>query len=202
MKQYSYRGVAQIILFNWHQYVVGVVACALAIWMLGRVSLQPLIRIVGEIGVGLAAFWLAASLIASHYVYDRSGLETWDWVRPLFPTTPVRWVNIHCGFDETTVPLRRVFPNTESTVLDIFDECEMTEASIRRARRHDCGAPAPMRARFNALPSRTGEMLAVFVIFAAHEIRKVEARRAFFRELNRVLAPGGRLLLVEHLRDG
>ncbi len=39
------------------------------------------------------------------------------------------------------------------------------------------------------------------MIFAAHEIRGPEVRLAFFRELRRILDPGGRIVLVEHLRD-
>ena len=77
----------------------------------------------------------------------------------------------------------------------------MTEPSIRRARRLTPAAFPALPADPNALPLETGTLEAAFVIFAAHEIRDAEARLRFFRELHRVLAPGGRLLLVEHLRD-
>jgi SAM-dependent methyltransferase len=41
----------------------------------------------------------------------------------------------------------------------------------------------------------------VFLILSAHEIRRDEERIAFFRELNRSLKRGGRILVAEHLRD-
>jgi SAM-dependent methyltransferase len=41
----------------------------------------------------------------------------------------------------------------------------------------------------------------IFLLFMAHEFRHAEARLLFFREIARVLAPYGRVVIVEHLRD-
>src|SRR5436190_6210 len=65
-------------------------------------------------------------------------------------------------------------------------------------------APGPvlaLSARLTALPFAGGTLDALFLVFAAHEIRRPELRLRFFQELRRTLAPRGRLLIVEHLRD-
>jgi ubiquinone/menaquinone biosynthesis C-methylase UbiE len=76
----------------------------------------------------------------------------------------------------------------------------MTEGSIARARRTQT-APTVIPADYAKLPQTDNALDAVFLIFAAHEIRSANARDEFFRELFRVLKPGGTVLLVEHLRD-
>ncbi len=178
----GYRGVLQIVRFNWHWYALAAVAL-----LFGRS--WPV--------MWLAGAWGVASLAVSHYVYDRSRLGRWDWL----PVTPGKWANIHCGFDETSRPLRRVYPGTTGIILDMYDRRAMTEASIARARRIPTGAPAAERARYDALPVADGELDTVFVLFAAHELRARAAREKFFAEVDRVLRPGGRVVLVEHLRD-
>ena len=39
------------------------------------------------------------------------------------------------------------------------------------------------------------------LIFAAHEIRNEEERSLFFKELARILKPGGNIVVTEHLKD-
>jgi SAM-dependent methyltransferase len=158
-------------------------------------------RLALEGAAACAGFWLVASLLASYWVYDHSALCRWDWIGELFPVAPSRWANIHVGLDETTLELRKLFPGTASTLLDLYDPVEMTEPSIRRARKL---TPAPVpaaHAEASALPFRSQELDAAFLIFAAHEIRRPELRLRFFQELRRALKPGGRVLIVEHLRD-
>jgi SAM-dependent methyltransferase len=190
----------QIVLYNWPFYVVGALACSTAL-ALAPLAPWPAVRWLLGAGAAAAGFWLASSLLASYWVYDHSALRRWDWIRELFPRAPGRWVNLHVGLDETTLPLRALFPGTESAVLDLYDPAAMSEPSIRRARRL---TPAPVpagRAAAAALPFGDQELEAVFLLFAAHEIRSPELRLRFFRELRRVLKPEGRVLLVEHLRD-
>ena len=50
-------------------------------------------------------------------------------------------------------------------------------------------------------PLRDAEFETIFLIFVAHELRHRSARLRFFREVVRSLKPGGRVVLVEHLRD-
>jgi ubiquinone/menaquinone biosynthesis C-methylase UbiE len=197
----KFRGTVQIVLYNWPFYVVGSLAVLLGLALVLLAPWPAAVRALLGAGAAAAAFWLAGSLLASYWVYDHSALCRWDWVRQLFPEAPKRWTNVHVGLDETTLALRRVFPGTASVVMDIYDPAEMTEPSIRRARRLT-PAPVPaIGADVTALPLGDRELDAAFLLFAAHEIRRPELRLRFFRELRRVLKPDGRVLIVEHLRD-
>jgi ubiquinone/menaquinone biosynthesis C-methylase UbiE len=77
----------------------------------------------------------------------------------------------------------------------------MPEPSIARARREARSMLASANADFRKLPLQTASADLVTVIFVAHELRRPASKEAFFRELARVIKPGGRVLLVEHLRD-
>jgi ubiquinone/menaquinone biosynthesis C-methylase UbiE len=85
--------------------------------------------------------------------------------------------------------------------LDIFDQTFMTASSISRARRRTAQAHAAIACSPTALVLADQSCDAVVVAFTAHEIRDPRARERFFEELTRVLRPGGKLVLVEHLRD-
>ena len=54
---------------------------------------------------------------------------------------------------------------------------------------------------FRHLPVPNGTIEAALLLLSAHELRTDEARIALFTELRRVLGPGGRVVVAEHLRD-
>jgi SAM-dependent methyltransferase len=110
------------------------------------------------------------------------------------------WATIHAGLD-AEVDLDGVMPGRCVARLDIFDPRLMTSPSITRARVTTGSAKeaSPCSPTALALDDRACD--AVVVAFTAHEIRDRAAREAFFDELRRALRPGGRVLLVEHLRD-
>ncbi len=195
-----YHGLLQILRYNQPTYAK---AGAASLAMILAVVLLPLPRplaVLALAGGAAILLWSASSLLVSHWVYDRSKLGRWDWLAGLLREPPQRWTSLHAGLDETFGALRRFFPVESGTVLDIYDPVEMTEPSIVRARRLSLDRSATA-ADFCALPLPDGSQDAVFLIFAAHELRRPRSRVRFFREIARGLAPGGRVVLVEHLRD-
>jgi len=195
------RGVRQIVRFNWPFYAGATLAVAVATLATGRLPLNAAIRAVLCAWTGLSAIWIVSSLVASWIVYDRSHLMRWDWVDQALGFRPDAWINIHAGLDESTPALRAVFGRARWRVFDIFDPAEMTEPSIARARRlADNHVPAEA-VDFRRLPVPTGTIDVALLLLSAHELRTDETRGALFAELRRVLGPGGRVVVAEHLRD-
>src|SRR5690606_7253754 len=109
--------------------------------------------------------------------------------------------NIHAGFDESTELLRARYPGVRWSVFDFYDPVRHTEVSIRRARRaHPPAKDTRAIPPTNLLPP-DASFDRIVLFFAAHEIRDPEERIGFFRELHRLLAPGGVVVVTEHLRD-
>jgi len=187
--------------FNWPHYAAGASAVALSLAALRFVPMPAAVRVFAWIGILLAAFWTVASLVVSHWVYDRAGICELHWLERALADVPARWVNLHAGFDEFTIRLRVLFPQSHGAVWDFEDARTMTEPSIARARRIATAAPRALRVNYVSLPEQDGALDAVFLIFAAHELRSRRARARFFCELFRTLRPAGSLLLLEHLRD-
>ncbi len=197
----SFKGVLQILTFNWTFYLLGALVILVLLAFSLRFTIPAPLNLILYLTTALALFWMVASLLVSHYVYDRSRLYRWDWLSPLFKTPPAHWANIHAGLDQTTDDLEQLFPDPVRRVVDIYNAARMTEPSIRRARRNKNARQLPERADVSALPMRDSECDGVFLIFAAHELRNREDRRRLFLEVNRSLKAGGYVIVVEHLRD-
>jgi SAM-dependent methyltransferase len=193
------EGVWNIVRFNWHFYAGAGLAALLPAVGVGATSSHPAWRL--GLWFALVAVLLPTviSLLVSWYVYDVSGLYEFRWLP--HPAVPQRVVNIHAGFDETSALLRQRFPEAMLRVLDFYDPAEHTEVSIRRARAAVVPYPGTEAVRPDQLPLATASVDLVVVMLAAHEIRQPAQREAFLREVGRVLAPNGRAVVVEHLRD-
>jgi len=195
-----YRGVMQILHFNWRMYLAtaaGVGAGAMA-WPL----LPEACRAALVIAAAPALYWTAASLVVSHYVYDCFPLYDLHWLERALGRAPRRWINVHSGWDETSELLAAIFPDAVGEAVDMFDPAVMTETSIRQARRASHSTIASIAAHYDALPFESATVDTVFVMFAAHELRRAEQRERFFGEIARVLTVSGDLVLMEHARDG
>jgi SAM-dependent methyltransferase len=197
----------QIVRFNWPFYAAALAVVAIAPVVIPWLPPTRWIRIPLYAGTGLVAMWLVASLAASWIVYDRSRLMDWDWILQALGFHPASWINIHAGHDESTPKLRALFSDAHGRVFDIYDPAVMTEPSIVRAR-FQRGAPdadgalrLAEHADYRRLPLPTGTIDAALLLLSAHELRSDEARAALFTELRRVLGPGGRIVVAEHLRD-
>ncbi|HEY2461975.1 MAG TPA: class I SAM-dependent methyltransferase [Candidatus Acidoferrum sp.] len=196
----NFSGVKQIFLYNWHFYAAAVVL-DLLVWFWLRHSLPASASILVCFAAALASFWAVSSLLASHYVYDRSDLYQWNWLKSALKRNPQLWINIHAGLDQSSESLVRLFPNSRHRILDIYTQSEMTEPSIRRARNYTPSAVAAERANPLTLPLEDCACDTIFLIFVAHELRSPTTKIQFFHELHRALAPGGCIVLAEHLRD-
>jgi hypothetical protein len=172
MNRSPFQGVITVVRFNWHLYAIALFAAATLIVISSQVPAW--IAPHSRVVASLILLSTGLSLAATWLAYDSSELYALKWLRPWIPAHG-NAANIHAGFDETTLHLRATFPNLNWRVFDFYDPAHHTEVSIRRAR--------------------------VLLMLAAHEIRDPAERTAFFAELYRALAPDGRLIITEHLRD-
>lgn len=194
-----FQGVSNIIRFNWHFYLIAIVA-------LGILSLLSTLEIVllqwcAYLMITGILLTTAFSLLISYYVYDYSELYTFRWIKLQEKNEPLELANINAGFDESSDLLVQKFSKSNLVMLDFYDPLKHTEVSIKRARKV---YPAPrntLSVNTQELPLGTNTMDVIFTILSAHEIREEEERSLFFRELNRILKTDGQIIIVEHLRD-
>lgn len=198
MTRSRFQGVRTVARFNWPLYVAAVAVLLVALGV--AVSALPdALRLAGALAAAGALWFLLGSLGATHWVYDRSDLYRWSWLRALLLRGDARLLVCHTGFDEVSGSLRAAFPEARVEVLDHFDAETMTEASIRRARALHPPAAGTLAAPFDRWPEIQADL--ILAPLAIHELRRVGERAAWFSEARRSLEPGGRIVVVEHLRD-
>lgn len=195
------RMTKQVVSFNRHFFALAAVAAAVGAGVMVATERRD-VQVAMACGIGLAAYFAVASVIASYVAYDASDLYRlcW-WPRRCLPHDPRAAVVVHAGFDAASPAIRQRFPTADVRVLDFYDDAVTTEASIRRAHRLSPPSSGDETISTDAWPVASATQDVVFALNAAHELRESGQRERFFREAKRVLRPGGRVVVIEQLRN-
>ena len=193
------QGVKNIIRFNWHFYLLSL-GLILVISLL-NIFFNGSYLIYGKILCSLIIVTTIISILISFYIYDLSDLYKLQWIDSVAIATKGQIINIHSGFDETSVLLKEKFPEAKLTVLDFYDPLKHTEVSIKRARKAYPPFENTISVSTRDLALNDNSADNIFVIFAAHEIRDENERVSFFGQLKKTLKPDGSIVVIEHLRD-
>jgi len=194
-----YQGVLNIVRFNWHFYLIAI-AIVFVLLLTSVFSDKMIFWISISFASGTIIVTLV-SLCVSYYVYDRSALYNFSWVKEISEHTPESIVNIHAGFDETSSMLKKNFPAANLNVYDFYDPNKHTEISIERARTAYPPFEGTLKISTSSLPAEESSIDAIFNIFALHEIRVRTERINFLKLQVEALRNEGRCIVVEHLRD-
>lgn len=193
------QGVSNIVRFNWHFYLLAIViiVCSFLVGHLFSDNVQYFSFLAAV--VGLMA--MMVSLAVSFYIYDWSGIYKLNWLDDIVPKHYNTMINVHGGFDETSGLLKDKFPNSTLLIFDFYNPEQHTEVSLKRARMAYPALQENISVDTDQLPVKAAYADCIFLFFAAHEVRDEEERLIFFKELSRILKPGGIIVITEHLRD-
>ncbi|MEZ4792650.1 MAG: methyltransferase domain-containing protein [Gelidibacter sp.] len=200
LKRRKFQGVLNILSFNRHFYVIGLIT--LCLLLLGC-SFFELPDIWFWVIILAFSYGLLAPLLVSAYVYDFSGYYNFDWLKEcgLDKINLQTIVNINAGFDETSFILNKHFHWCDLKVYDFYNSENHTEPAIVRARKVSLVYPDTQQITTNQIPLKDNSADAIFLLSAAHEIRSHKEKIQFLKECNRVCKPEGKVIMVEHLRD-
>jgi hypothetical protein len=194
-----FQGVINIVRFNWHFYVIASIIIVLLALLTN--SIPQGFRWAISATIIIICSTTLVTLLVSYFVYDRSGLYNFTWLKDLKAASNATIVNINAGFDETSAGLKLRYPHAHLRVFDFYDPAKHTEVSIERARKAYAPYPNTKAITTSQIPITAGSVDLIFNIFAIHEIRNRGERIGFLKQQYEILSDNGRCVVVEHQRD-
>ena len=201
MEKSPFDGMLRVVKFNWPLYAAALVAALTCLCLALMPQLPNSLRILSGLLAILVSVQTVASLVASHSIYDLSQLKGWHWLADVKGGEALSIVNVHSGYDETSGVLVKLFPQGRISVIDLYPSLRRREASIARARALYPPQSEPLCTTVDGWPIEEHSVDLILIALAAHELRQRELREQLFCQARSVLAPDGRVVLVEHLRD-
>lgn len=200
IKRRKFQGVLNILSFNRHFYISGLGVLALIIISHHLFKWPDLWY---WIIVSAFLYGLIMPLIVSAYVYDFSGYYDFHWLKnyTIRDSTDNHILNINAGFDETSFIIKNKFPQSDLKVFDFYNAKQHTEPAIIRARKVSLVYPDTRQITSGLIPLIDQSVDVIFLLSAAHEIRTQKEKIQFLKECHRLCKPGGKVIMVEHLRD-
>lgn len=204
-----YRGTLRHVRANWPTYVLlygGIVFALLLIGFSldrGWYSFVPLSLAL----LLLLAYFFLAGLWAAHKLYDPDGL------RPHFALFEMgrleaedSFIYVDLGVRDFALQLSRRLSSGKIYVVDVYNPQWTTNGSLKRYRVRQPHAPNDPRlvwqnGRFDLLPLPDKSVSTVILCQILSEFWQEGDRVALLREVQRVLAPNGKLLLAERCRS-
>lgn len=200
LKRRKFQGVLNILSFNRHFYVFGLIALAV---LMGSTLVISWPSGLYWLIISAFVYGLSMPLLVSAYVYDFSGFYDFDWLKQLkIEDAKDKFnLNINAGFDETSYIIESRLPQSKLQVYDFYNAKQHTEPAIIRARKVSVVYPNTQQIYTNSIPLPDQSVDHIFLVSAVHEIRLHDEKVQFLKECRRVCKANGQVIMVEHLRD-
>ncbi|MCB0639032.1 MAG: methyltransferase domain-containing protein [Lewinella sp.] len=190
-----------VVLFKYRKILLGLLvaaACAGLAWWAPAPFLTTLLLILA----GLVFLSIFLAIGAAFWLYDHANL----YEAAILPSVIMEGVSdailLHASFDPLSRNLEAAWPGMKLRVFDLYGNRHEHDPGIKVSKRIFLPHPAEIQVNPTQLPLPDSSQDVLIGVTALHEIQPREDRVLFFKEAKRVLRPGGRLVMIEQMRNG
>jgi ubiquinone/menaquinone biosynthesis C-methylase UbiE len=204
-----YRGTLRHVRANWPGYVLLYAGVVLALLLIGLsldrgwFSFVPLSLAL----LLLLAYFFVAGLWTAHQLYDPAGLRPHVALFEMGRLNPEEsFVYVDLGVRDFAIQLSRRLSSGKIIVVDVYNPQWATGTHLQRYRTRQPQAPNDPRlvwqnGRFDLIPLPDKSISTVILCQVLSEFWQEGDRAALLHEVQRVMAPNGKVLLAERVRS-